>query len=461
MKLHENIVIGAASASYQIEGAIAEDGKGKSIWDSFVEVKGNIDENENGVIACDSYHLYEEDVKCMKEMGLEAYRFSISWSRVIPQGKGDINEEGLLYYERLIDLLLSNGIEPYVTLYHWDLPQALEDKGGWENRSTSLAFESYAKLISRRFNGKVKNYFTINEPQCVVQMGYHSGKHAPGKKLSAERATVCAHNVLLAHGLAVRAIRETSTNDVRIGIASTGVMAFPQDETSLVNVEASYQMSFITDYQGYVPFSFFNHPMFLDPIFLGHYPKDVPDNIQTIINGFDKEDFDIISSEIDVLGVNIYNGIEVDEKGIYIPRYQGYPRTSLKWPITPQVMKWGLKHLYRRYKTPVIISENGQSCNDRIYSDGKVHDLDRIDTLQKYLESTMMAVEDGVDVKGYFHWSLTDNFEWAEGYAPRFGLVFIDYLNQDRIIKDSGRWIRDVIKQRSIISVNEFIRDIK
>lgn len=444
MPFPKGFVWGAASASYQVEGGYNEDGKGLSIWDVFCRIEGNIENNENGDTACDAYHRFAEDVQLLSDMGLSAYRFSVSWPRVMPDGRDAVNTKGLAYYDRLIDLLIEKGIEPYVTLYHWDLPLALEREGGWQSRSTAEAFAEYAACIAGHFNGRVKNYFTLNEPECSVHLGYSKGTHAPGKKLTEIECIACAHNLLLAHGLGVRAIRQNSAGKVNVGIASTGKLCYPQ-KNSEKNLAAAREASFAID-SGNI---FFNHAVFLDPVILGRYPAGLSGAISSFVDGVSADDLAVISEPIDMLGVNIYNGSEVDETGEKTKKYPGFPRTGVKWPVTPEVMHYGIRWLYERYNLPIFITENGQACNDRIFLDGKIHDPDRIDFLHRYLHELEKVCSSGIPVKGYFHWSLTDNFEWEHGYTDRFGLVFVDYRTCGRIRKDSSYWYAEYISENT------------
>lgn len=435
---------GAASASYQIEGGWNEDGKGLSVWDEFTHTAGHIKNGDTGDVACDSYHRLEEDVALIKAMGLDAYRFSVSWPRIRPDGTGSVNAKGLAYYDALVDMLLKEGITPFMTLFHWDLPLVLEEKGGWLKRETAEAFASFAGLMAKHFDGRVKYYFTLNEPQCVVGLGYKDGIHAPGKRYDTAQCALCMHNMLLAHGMAVKAIRENSVSPVTVGLASTGKLCYPEEDTPQGRAAAK-AATFVIDEDKWT----FSHNWFLDPAILGHYPENAPEALAAFAKSVPAADFDIIKQPIDILGVNVYNGNGVDEKGEYVRRYEGFPRTSLKWPVTPEVIHHGILTLYDRYRLPVYITENGQGCNDRIYLDGCVHDLDRIDFLTRYLTALQQAMEEGADVRGYFHWSLTDNFEWNAGYEDRFGLVYMDYPNMRRILKDSAKWYAAYSKENT------------
>ncbi len=484
MQFSDNFVWGAASAAYQIEGGAFEDGKGPSIWDQFSHIPGKTFNGHTGDIACDTYHRAEEDLDLMQKLGIKNYRFSLSWARIFPDGtvngcggtgspgKG-LNPAGIAYYDRLVDGCLARGITPWITLYHWDLPLALYHKGGWMNRKTAEHFAEYASYIAGHFKGRVKHYMTINEPQCTIGMGMENGLHAPGLHLDHETLFLCWHNLLLAHGLAARAIRREDPS-AEIGASSTGALAYlPEQEEkkyrkaaaagakskteslSETNIyietpEALRAASFKSLPLSQNPGYYFNHQWFFDPVFLGHYPDDPECPWAPLIDNIPAEDLKIISAPIDFAGLNIYNGhgLVLDDKGEFHPeeKYPGYPRTALKWPVTPEVFYWGPRLIYERYGKPVYITENGQSCNDRIFLDGCVHDPDRIDFLHRYLRELRRACLDGVPVQGYFHWSLTDNFEWHSGYDDRFGLIYIDYRTLERIPKDSAAWYAEVIR---------------
>lgn len=440
MKFPADFLWGAATASYQIEGAWNEDGRGPSIWDTFCHTPGNIVKDETGDIACDHYHHLEEDVQLMKELGLKAYRFSISWSRLFPNGDSVRNEKGFEFYDRLINLLLANDILPVITLFHWDLPQALMDKGGflWDGISDAFAF--YAKAVTEHFSDRVSMFCVINEPQCMAHLGYVIGVHAPGLQLKDDtQLGLVMKNMLLCHGKAVSAMRKAAKRPIQIGAATTGTLCYPVNDT-MEAFEKARQLSFPSGGEGIC----FSHNWFLDPIILGTNKIE--------ILKLEAEDFEIIRQPIDFMGINIYNGQQCDEND-YFPRYQGFPRTALGWPVTPKVMHYGLRFLYERYKLPIYISENGVACNDHIYADGQIHDADRIDFLQQYLSEMKLAMDEGCDIRGYFHWSLMDNFEWHTGYDPRFGLIYTDYRTQKRLWKDSAYWYRDVIKKNALPDV--------
>lgn len=445
MELHfpKNFLWGAASSAYQIEGYSTADGGGKSIWDTFSHTPGKIAWEDTGDVACDSYHRWEEDIKLLQDLGVKAYRFSTSWARIDPLGNGVWNEAGLAYYDRIVDGCLAAGITPYLTLYHWELPQALEDRGGWEKRSTAEAFGRYAAEMAQHFKGRVCHYFTLNEPQCTVSLGYAQGIHAPGKQLSLPRQFACWVNQLMAHGLAQQAIHKADPKAI-VGIASTGRICYPKTETP-ENISAARDAMFAVTDEDWI----FTHHMLLDPICLGRFPACPGTALEKLIHKITPEEMAVIHTVPQILGYNIYNGSEIQCKNsrpVYTTRYPGFPRTALKWPVTPEVMAWGPRFLAERYGLPAYITENGLSCNDLIFLDGQVHDPQRIDFLARYLKSLNRALDEGCDIRGYFHWALTDNFEWHNGYAERFGLVYVDYQTGNRIPKDSYNWYRDFIK---------------
>lgn len=457
----KNFLWGTASSSYQIEGAFTEDGKGLSIWDTFSNKPGNIAHDENGNKACDHYHRYREDIALMKNLGIQAYRFSISWSRIFPDGivkdsDGNIryNKAGLDFYDKIVNLCLENNIKPFITIYHWDLPQALEDKGGWLNRETAFIFADYAEFICEHFSDRVTNIATINEPQIISGLGYMLGLHAPGKKLDAVSVLSVIHHLALAHGLAVTKMRAVAKQPVKTGFSSTGDLCYPSKECD-EDIDAARAECF-NIVKGNMTF---NHTIFCDMTCLGRYP-DIAGTELHLEPGLEKigyyeelpfvkdGDIELIHQPIDYLGINVYNGHEINAAG-HINKKPGSPRTALGWPVTPGVMNYGIRYLYERYNLPIYIFEDGLACNDIISLDGKVHDSNRIDFLTRYLTELEKAYKAGVPILGYFHWSFTDNFEWHSGYDPRFGLIYVDYETQQRIPKDSAYWYSDLIKKSS------------
>lgn len=427
---------GVATSSYQIEGASKEDGKGASIWDTFCEkYPERIADRKDASISCDHYHHMREDVAIIQQLGINAYRFSISWPRILPKGIGEINPLGIECYQNLIQELLQKGITPFLTLYHWDLPEALQEKGGWLNPESPEWFASYAKVVAKYFGKQVKYMVTFNEPQ--VFMGeFVSGKGAPGKKSNKKEVLQMAHHVLLAHGRAVQEIRKIDKS-IQIGYAPTFAPYYPVNEKEESIQEARKRNFEIKNKKDYM----WNITWWSDPILLGHYPEDGVTLFGKDMPEVTNQDMKIIAEPIDFYAQNIYYGNPVGggrkQKG----------KTAMNWPMDPEVLYWGTKFLYERYQKPIFITENGVAFEDVISPDGKVHDQDRIQFLEKYIDQLLKAKQEGIPVKGYFIWSLFDNFEWLNGYTKRFGIVYIDYETQKRIIKDSGYWYENKIAQ--------------
>jgi len=443
MGFRDDFVWGVASASYQVEGAVNEDCRGTSVWDMFCKQPGRIIDGSSGDVACDHYHRYREDIALMKEIGVKAYRFSIAWPRVIPDGDGKVNEKGLDFYERLTDALLEAGITPCVTLYHWDYPYDLFCKGGWMNPESPKWFLKYTEAVGKRLKGKLPIVFTFNEPECFIGISYDHTWHAPGIQFPLWDTLLMTHNVLLAHGLSVQALRSLSS-ETKIGYAPAVHADYPVSD-SPEDREAARKACFsIKDKVS------LSSSVWSDPIFLGKYPDELLQNYGQYIPKIGPDDMRIIAQPLDFLGQNIYNGdpVRADGKGgyEYAPRETGYAFTAAKWPVTPEALYWGPRFFAERYKVPIYITENGLSCTDVVSLDGKVHDPNRIDFLHRYLRCLKRAADDGVDIRGYFHWCFTDNFEWAKGYTERFGIVHCNFGTQQRIIKDSGYWYRDTIK---------------
>ena len=442
---------GGAVAANQCEGAWNEDGKGPSIWDVFSHDPDtpHIRYGDTGDVACDVYHRFREDIALMKQLGIKAYRFSISWSRVIPDGDGEVNEAGLRFYDELVDELLKNGIEPLITLYHWDLPSALQDKGGWLNREIVQAFGRYAEIIATHFRGRVRRYMTINEPQCVTVLGYGKGIHAPGLILGDEKLAQIFHILALSHSEALRRIKAVSGPETQVGIVSCGRLCYPLADTP-ENREAAYRASFDLS-RGVWGFTF---NIILDSLILRRYDDSAPAAVRRFAETVPDFEWEQMKTP-DFIGINVYNGDCVDAEGKPAGRWPGFPLTATKWPVTPEVMHYGPLNLFRRYGLPMLITENGQSCNDRIFLDGKVHDPERIDFLQRYLLELHKAVDEGAPLGGYLQWSFLDNFEWNEGYGERFGIVYVDYPTQRRVPKDSAFWFCRVIESNGALLFRE------
>ncbi|HWB22548.1 MAG TPA: GH1 family beta-glucosidase [Gaiellaceae bacterium] len=439
---------GAATSAYQIEGAVHEDGRGVSIWDTFCRTPGKTENGENGDVAADHFHRFREDIALMRELGLGAYRFSIAWPRVQPGGRGPANQRGLDFYRRLVDALLEEGIEPYITLYHWDLPQELEDEGGWAARETAYCFAEYAGIVSGALGDRVSHWLTLNEPWCSAFLGYGLGRHAPGIH-DAQKCVSAVHHLLLGHGLAVEEIRKSTPPG-----AVAGIVLNLEPHRPLTQSTADLAAARLWDGM--------QNRIFLDPILKGYYPKDVLDHLGKLVDLTHIQDGDdrIISAPIDVLGVNYYRPSLVaaraepapggwavwpgDESIEPIP--QAGAKTTMGWVIDPT----GLAELLARLRDdypgmPMLLTENGASFDDSLAADGRVRDTDRISFLDQHLRVLHNALETGVDLRGYVVWSLLDNFEWAEGYSKRFGIVFVDYETQQRIPKESAHWYQRVI----------------
>ncbi len=443
MSFPTNFIWGAAAASYQIEGAAYEDGKGLSVWDVMCRWPGKIWEKNTGNISCDHYHRFEEDCRLMGELGLKAYRLSISWPRVIPEGTGKINNRGLDFYDRLIDKLLENKIQPWVTLFHWDYPYALFRRGGWLNRDSSEWFAEYTKVIVDRLADRVHCWMTLNEPQVFIDAGHQTGRHAPGIQLDIPDVLTAAHNTLLAHGKAVEVIRGRAKAKPFIGAAPVGITSYPVS-TNKADVDAARNRMFSISER-----NCWNNTWFADPMILGNYPEDGVNLFRDDLPNFPTRDMDKIRQPIDFYGANIYHGqaVQAGQNGKIelVGGGEGPALTTMGWRVTPEALFWGPKYLYERYKLPIVITENGMANCDWVGVDGKVHDPQRIDFLTRYLQSLGKAIEDGVKVNGYFQWSIMDNFEWAHGYSQRFGLIYVDYFSGKRILKESAYWYRDVI----------------
>lgn len=445
MSFRKDFVWGAATASYQIEGAAFEDGKGLSVWDVLSHKPGFVQDEDNGDIACDHYHRYREDVQLMKQMGLKAYRFSISWPRVLPDGTGKINEKGLDFYDKLVDELIANGIEPYVTLFHWDYPNELFKRGDFLNPDSSDWFAEYTKVIVDRLSDRVTHWMTLNEPQCYAILGHQAGTHAPGIQMDQSYIMQIIHNMLLAHGKAVQVIRKNAKKAPIIGYAP--VLGYIAPKTnSKEDIELAKQMMF-SCHESNMGFS---EPWWNQPIYLGHYPEDGLKMWEQWLPKIGQDDMKTIHQPLDFFGFNFYRsewtaGYVDGTPKVSIDHEAGLPLTAFDWEMTPEGFYYVAKALYERYQLPLLITENGLANQDWVSLDGKVHDPQRIDFLTRYLQNLKKAAEDGVDVMGYMHWSLMDNFEWAAGYQKRFGMIYVNYQTQERIMKDSAYWYQKVI----------------
>lgn len=444
-----DLLWGAATSAYQIEGASREDGKDLSVWDEFVRQPGVIRDGQTGDTACDFYHRYAEDIGHMKEMGLKAFCFSVAWSRVIPQGVEGVNQKGLDFYSHLVDALLAAGIAPVVTLFHWDTPLGLVQRGGWESRDMMGWFGDYAATVTRTLSDRVKYWLTINEPRSFIGGGYVTGVQAPGEKLPRDQYMRAAHITLLAHGRAVQAIRANAKKPVQIGCSCDVSPSLPEGSSS-ADADAAKQSTFTSPEEHFSPeFWWRENAWWLDPIYTGNYPAEAMTALGKDAPEIQAGDMQTIHQPLDFLAANIYGGRLVRANPGGAPQSvafpAGYPETAFGWPVTPDAMYWAPKWLYERYKLPILVTENGCSCRDWVSLDGQVHDPQRIDFTARYLQALARAAGEGVPVMGYLHWSLLDNFEWQEGYTQRFGMVFVDFPTGKRILKDSARWYAKVI----------------
>jgi beta-glucosidase len=461
LEFPDGFVFGSATASYQIEGAAREDGRGPSIWDTFSHTPGKTWNGDTGDVADDHYHRWERDLDLMVDLGLPAYRFSIAWPRIQPTGSGRVERRGLDFYSRLVDGLLDRGIRPVATLYHWDLPQALEDAGGWPNRDTALRFAEYASVTAQALGDRVETWTTLNEPWCSAYLGYGSGAHAPGRTDGAD-ALAAVHHLNLAHGLGARAVREAATNDPDVSVTLNFHVIRGDHSTS---PEAIRRIDALAN------------RAFTSPMLLGRYDDDfLADTAGVTDWSFVRDgDLQLIHQPIDMLGVNYYSTVTVrmwdgvsaranndghkDVGGSpwpgsrdveFLP--QEGPFTDMGWNIAPDGLEELLRHLSREFPDlPLMITENGAAFPDKVVTSDagrRVPDADRVDYLNRHFTAAHRALAAGVDLRGYFVWSLLDNFEWGYGYSKRFGIVRVDYETQERIVKDSGYWLRDVIRER-------------
>lgn len=440
----ETFIWGAAAASYQIEGGAYAEGKGLSTWDMMCRQAGKVFDGHTGDVACDHYHRYPEDIAIMKQIGLKAYRLSLSWPRILPQGTGDLNEAGLDFYDRLIDGLLEAGVQPWVTLFHWDYPYALFCRGGWLNPASPDWFAEYTEGVVKRLSDRVTHWMTLNEPQIFLDYGHRAGIHAPGLKYGMEEVLLATHHTLMAHGRSVQTIREHAVKPPTIGWAPIGAGAAPASE-SPADLEAAKAITYGIRHQDLL-----NNTWFSDPVFFGHYPEDGLRCYGKAVPDYTEADMELIRQPIDFYGANIYSCpvVEAGEDGTpaVIKPEPGNPRTLFYWPVVPESLRWIPQFLYERYHCPMVVTENGLSNQDWVALDGGVHDPQRIDFLNRYLVNLHRAISSGTDVRGYFQWSILDNFEWADGYRQRFGLVHVDYTTRKRTLKDSALWYAEVIR---------------
>lgn len=454
----DKFIWGTATSSFQIEGGHDLDGRTASIWDHYTLKTGKIRNDDDGRRGIDHYHMYNEDLKYLQKLGVSAYRFSLSWSRIIPNIDGKVNTKGLDFYDKILDRLEEMNITPFVTLYHWDLPQYLQEIGGWENRKTAEAFQHFTRIVVTHFQNRVNNYITINEPQCIINLGHRTLEHAPGIHFNEKRSVRAIHNLLYAHGLSVKVIREINKL-AKVGFAPTATSAIPLT-SSKQDLEAARISFFALNYG-----SFDGVTLYSDPVFLGNYPREYLNYYEEFLPVTYKEDLKIISSPLDYCFQNFYTGYYVRALANGQPLKVAYSkentRETMPWLYkVPAALYYGPKFLYERYKKPILITENGVAVNDvvslekshdRLVETITIKDSKRIDYYQSYISELLRAKQDGVDIAGYFAWSLFDNFEWAYGFTARFGLVYIDYKDLKRYPKDSFYFYKKLIEEHQDI----------
>ncbi len=439
----KGFVWGCATASYQVEGAVNEDGRGATIWDNFAHTPGKIHNNDTGDVADDSYHRYKEDIQLLKNLGVGGHRFSIAWSRIFPSGTGAVNQKGVDFYDRVIDELLKNGIEPYVTLFHWDLPAALP--GGWQSRDTAKAFAEYAAFAAKHYSDRVKHFMTTNEFVCITDIGHVEGRFAPGLRLPPAEANHVRHHAILAHGLGVQAIRANAKAGTKVGLAENANVFVPVIETD-EHIAAAKRATRL----GNAPF--------LTALMEGRYIDEYLEMAGAAAPKVEAGDFKAIGSKLDFVGLNVYTPIYVraenSARGFAIEQQQAnYPNMDSPWlKVGPEVAYWSVRNVCENWKMPdLLITENGCSAEDVVTPAGRIEDTERVMYLRNHLAQFHRAISEGYPLRGYFLWSLLDNFEWADGYSKRFGLHYVDYATQKRIPKLSAEWYKQVIAHNEIV----------
>lgn len=436
LRFPANFAWGAATASYQIEGAWNEDGKGESIWDRFSHTPGKITNGATGDVACDHYHRTKQDIALMRRLGLKAYRFSVSWPRVLPLGHGKVNPAGLEFYDHLVDDLLAANIEPFITLHHWDYPQALYETGGWTNHDNLPYFADYAVLMVKSLGDRISHWTTFNEPGVIADAGYLSGEHAPGIKNNEKMAYQVVHGLLVAHGLAVQAMRAANPS-VQVGIVLSQWGVEPASDNQADVDAAEYAWNS-------------RDTAFLHPIFRGHYHPAMLEKMGADMPGIKSGDMALIAQKLDFLGINSYSRVVIGAQG-HVANIPGSEYTEMGWEVCAPAFRRLLNRLHADYKIPPIyITENGAAFTDIVTPNGKIHDERRIDYLRQHFTQVRLAMQDGVDIRGYFVWSLMDNFEWGHGNTKRFGLIRVDYETLQRTFKDSAEWYAQVIATNQV-----------
>ena len=442
-RFSKEFIFGTATSSYQIEGAYQEDDRGLSIWDTFSRIPGKVFNMDNGDVACDHYHLYEKDIEVLKTLGVDSYRFSIAWPRIFPE-QGKYNQAGMDFYKNLIKRLIENGIKPAVTLYHWDLPMWAHEQGGWTNRDSVQWFLQYAEKCYEELDEHVDMWITHNEPWCAGFLGYHLGIHAPGHT-NMEEALKAVHHILLSHGEAVDLLKRKRNSSTPIGITLNLSPMYPASSSANDKLAANNS-------DGY------SNRWFLDPVLKGSYPVDMMNLFSKYVHSFDfiqEGDLEKISIDCDFFGINFYNRglVEFNAASDFLFRnaYSDYPKTGMGWDISPVEFKDLIRRLREEYtKLPIYITENGAAFDDQVSDDNKVHDSERLQYVEKHIRAVAELNEEGMNIAGYYLWSLLDNFEWAFGYEKRFGITYVDFETQERILKDSGYRYAEIIKERSI-----------
>lgn len=439
-----DFVWGIATSSYQIEGAAHTGGKGLGNWDAFAARPGAIYEGHRGDLGCDHHGRLEEDLDLIAGLGVNAYRFSVSWPRVMPEARGTISHEGLGFYDRLVDGLLTRGITPYLTLFHWDAPQAFEVLGGFRNPDAPKWFADYARVVARHLGDRVRHFFTLNEPHAFIEGGLRQGRHAPGLTLPLREVLLAAHHALVAHGASVQVLR-AEVRDAWVAMAPVLISGIPASD-SPEDVEAARRYTFATQGDGLRATAFW-----CDPALGLGYPDDFLSLCGDKMPPLADRDLDLIAQPLDAFGCNLYDAplVRAGADGLpeVVPYPPGFPRTAFDWPVTPEAHEFGVRFAYERYGLPVLISENGLSARDWMHTDGRVPDPERVDFLLRHLAALERAARSGVPVLGYFHWSLLDNFEWNHGYRERFGMIFVDLATGKRTPKESYHVYRSIINE--------------
>lgn len=454
-----SFVWGASTSAYQIEGDRFADGAGESTWDQFCRKPGKVWGGHDAARACEHYRRYREDVGLLAELGLQAYHFSVSWPRVLPDGDGSINERGLDFYDRLVDALLERGVAPWVTLFHWDYPSALYARGGWLNRDSANWFARYAEIVVDRLSDRVRHFITLGEPECFITAGHQKGGHAPGDQHELRDVLRMGYHAFLAHGRAVQAMRAAAHQPLRIGMKSVGEPRVPyrgagegegEGEGALrpADVEAARALTFRVEARPDAASTWYP-ALWMDPVYLGRYPDGVLEGFGRAAPTVHPDDLEVIGQPLDFFALNTYKGswARAGADGPQdVPFPPGYPMSAYDWPVVPEAIYWGARFFHERYRLPIVVTENGLATADWVELDGRVRDAHRIDFVRRSLRELHRGVAEGLPIEGYFHWSAFDNFEWEQGYKLRFGMIHVDFETQRRTPKDSAYFFREVIR---------------